>query len=351
LINGLMVMHPRDALMGAQASAGFLPVCDHYSGVEARMRKSLELQAQMTAEFGTCVFDVTLDCEDGAPVGGEFDHANMVAALANHARVATENVAKSVMIPAGRVAVRVHPVDHAAFEQDVETVVGQAGQALCHLMIPKVESVADVDRAVKAVDRAWPGPAGTKLPLHVLIESPAAVHRAFDIAAHPRVQSISFGLMDFVSSHAGAIPADGMSVAGQFTHPLVVRAKLEIASACHAHGKVPSHCVVTEFKDAAVLQSAARRAARELGYQRMWSIHPDQIRPILAAFTPDELEIEVASEIIGKAENAEWAPISFEGRLHDRASYRYFWQTLERAHQTGRTLPAAVQAYFVTTVH
>lgn len=82
-----MAKHPRDALMGAQASAGFLPVCDHYSGVEVRMRKSLELQAAMTAEFGTCVFDVTLDCEDGAPVGGEFDHANMVVALANHAQI------------------------------------------------------------------------------------------------------------------------------------------------------------------------------------------------------------------------------------------------------------------------
>jgi hypothetical protein len=71
----------------------------------------------------------------------------------------------------------------------------------------------------------------------------------------------------------------------------------------------------------------------------------------LAAFTPDEREIEVASEIIEKAENAEWAPISFEGRLHDRASYRYFWQTLERAHQTGRALPAGAQAYFATGVH
>lgn len=346
-----MAKHPRDALMGAQASAGFLPVCDHYSGVEVRMRKSLELQAAMTAEFGTCVFDVTLDCEDGAPVGGEFDHANMVVALANHAQIDIKKVAKPAVASTSRVAVRVHPVDHPVFEQDVETVVGKAGQALCHLMIPKVECVADVDRAVKAVDRAWPGPAGSKLALHVLIESPAAVHRAFDIAAHPRVQSLSFGLMDFVSAHAGAIPADGMSVSGQFTHPLVVRAKLEVSSACHAHGKVPSHCVVTEFKDAAVLQSAARRAARELGYQRMWSIHPDQIRPILAAFTPDEREIEVASEIIEKAENAEWAPISFEGRLHDRASYRYFWQTLERAHQTGRALPAGAQAYFATGVH
>jgi citrate lyase subunit beta / citryl-CoA lyase len=88
-----------------------------------------------------------------------------------------------------------------------------------------------------------------RLPLHVLIESPLAVHRAFDIAAHPRVQSLSFGLMDFVSAHGGAIPSDGMGVVGQFSHPLVLRAKLEIASACHAHGKVPSHCVVTEFKD------------------------------------------------------------------------------------------------------
>jgi citrate lyase subunit beta / citryl-CoA lyase len=345
-----MVMHPRDALMGAQASAGFLPVCDHYSGVEARMRKSLALQAEMTQELGICVFDVTLDCEDGAPVGGEFDHANMVVALVNHEKIAIKKIANSNPI-SPRVAVRVHPVNHPAFEQDVATVVGQAGTALCHLMIPKVESVADVDRAAQAVDRAGPGPAGAKLPLHVLIESPAAVHRAFDIAAHPRVQSISFGLMDFVSAHAGAIPADGMSVVGQFTHPLVVRAKLEIASACHAHGKVPSHCVVTEFKDTAVLQAAARRAAREMGYQRMWSIHPDQIRPIVAAFMPSPHEIEMASEIIIKAEGVTWAPISFGGRLHDRASYRYFWQTLERAHQTGQALPSEVRAYFAATSH
>lgn len=105
--------HPRDILLGAQASAGFLPVCDHYSGVEVRMRKSLQLQAEMTAEFGTCVFDVSLDCEDGAPVGGEHDHAQMVVALANEAQAS----ARKAALPATpRIAVRVHPVDHAAFE-------------------------------------------------------------------------------------------------------------------------------------------------------------------------------------------------------------------------------------------
>ena len=170
------------------------------------MRKSLQLQAEMADEFGACVFDVTLDCEDGAPVGGEAEHAALVSELALAAP------------PGARVAVRVHAVDHPAFEADVATVVGRAGHRWCHVMVPKVECVADVQRAVAAMDAAG----ATSLPLHVLIESPAAVHRAFDIAAHPRVQSLSFGLMDFVSAHGGAIPADGMGIQGQFTHPLVL---------------------------------------------------------------------------------------------------------------------------------
>ena len=294
------------------------------------MRKSLQLQAEMIEEFGACVFDVTLDCEDGAPVGGEADHAAMVVALVALAR----NKA--------RVAVRVHPVDHPAFEADIATIAGNVGHQLSHIMVPKVESLEDVITVEKALLAVHAG----HLPLHVLIESPAAVHRAFEIAAHPLVQSLSFGLMDFVSSHGGAIPAHGMSSQGQFTHPLVVRAKLEIASACHANSKTPSHCVVTEFNDAAAMTVAARRAFREFGYTRMWSIHPNQIRPILAAFAPTEDEIEDATKIIVAATREDWAPISFEGKLHDRASYRYYWQVLERAHQTGRVLPAESQIYF-----
>ena len=323
--------HPRDVLLGAQAGAVTLPVCDHYSGVEARMKKSLALQAEMADEFGACVFDVTLDCEDGAPVGGEAEHAALVAELALSAASGM------------RVAARVHPVDHPAFAGDIVTIAGRAGQRLCHIMVPKVESVADVVQAADALDAAG----AENLPLQVLIESPLAVRNAFDIAAHPRVQSLSFGLMDFVSAHAGAIPAEGMGAAGQFTHPLVVRAKLEIASAAHAFGKVPSHCVVTEFSDAAAMRAAAARAAREFGYTRMWSIHPSQIRPILEAFSPDEQQISTATKIIAAAARADWAPVTFDGALHDRASYRHFWQVLERAHATGRVLPTDAMGWFI----
>ncbi|MEN9688049.1 MAG: hypothetical protein RI998_46 [Pseudomonadota bacterium] len=322
--------HPRDVLQDAQAGVVTLPVCDHYSGVEARMRKSLQLQAEMTQEFGVCVFDVTLDCEDGAPVGGEAEHAALVTELALAAA------------PQARVAVRVHPVDHPAFAADVQTIAGQAGQRLCHIMLPKVESLADVELAVQAIDAAG----ATALPVHALIESPAAVHRAFDIASHPRLQSLSFGLMDFVSAHGGAIPANAMGSAGQFSHPLVVRAKLAIASACHAHGKVPSHSVVTEFSDAVAMENAARVASQTLGFTRMWSIHPSQIRPILQAMAPSEQDIAQSCEVLLAAQLADWAPISHAGQLHDRASYRYFWQVLQRAHATGRSLPTQAQAFF-----
>ncbi|HWI79065.1 MAG TPA: aldolase/citrate lyase family protein, partial [Ramlibacter sp.] len=266
----------------------------------------------------------------GAPVGGEAEHAALVTELALAAQ------------PGSRVAVRVHPVDHPAFEGDIATIAGRAGHRLVHVMLPKVERVEDVERASRALDAA-----GAKdLPLQGLIESPAAVHRAFDIAAHPRMQSLSFGLMDFVSAHGGAIPSEGMSLQGQFTHPLVVRAKLEISSACHAHGKVPSHGVVTEFRDQAAFRAAASRAANEFGYTRMWSIHPDQIRSIVEVFAPHANEIHKATQILRAAERADWAPISFDGKLEDRASYRYYWQVLERAHGTGRQLPEEAREWF-----
>ena len=312
------------------------------------MRKSLQLQAEMAEEFGACVFDVTLDCEDGAPVGGEAEQAHLVSELLRQSSPGSD---ASVDPRHLRRGARLHPVNHPAFAQDVAIIVGACAAKLSYIMVPKVESFIDVETALKAID-AHAGP--VTLPLHVLIESPAAVHHAFAIAAHPRVQSLSFGLMDFVSAHAGAIPSSAMGLRAisdtqaldQFNHPLVVRAKLEIASACHAHGKVPSHCVVTELRDTVALETAARVAATALGFTRMWSIHPDQIRPILRAFAPDPSEVDLAARILEKASAQEWAPIAIDGTLHDRASYRYFWQLLERAQHTGVAVPNEIRHFF-----
>ena len=325
-------VHPRDALFEpGEPVATPLPVCDHYSGVEARMRKSLALQAEMGP-----VFDVSLDGEDGAPVGGEIEHAHLCSELIT----GPDN-------RFGRVGARVQPVDHPRFEEVVDVLVRRAGQQVAYLMIPKPRGLADVQRAAQAVDAAAARHGLARvIPLHTLVETHGALREVQAIAAHPRIESVSFGLMDFVSAHRGAIPQAAMTAAGQFDHPLIVRAKLEIAAACHGQGKTPSHCVVTELKDMQQLQAAAEMACRALGYTRMWSIHPSQIRPIVEAFSPTAAEVDLAIEILLSARAAQWAPIRHLDQLHDRASYRYFWHLIDRAHRTGQPLPGEVRAAF-----
>jgi citrate lyase subunit beta/citryl-CoA lyase len=325
--------HPRDALFDPGEPAAIpLPVCDHYSGVEARMVKSLQLQAELGP-----VFDVTLDGEDGAPVGGELEHAHLMAELASGAGNRHN-----------RVGARLPAVEHPAFEAMLEVLLQRAGERWAYLTLPKPRGLDDLQRGIHAIDDAC-SRAGLPrtLPIHALVETHGALREAFAMAAHPRVECLSFGLMDFVSAHRGAIPQTAMGVKGQFEHPLVVRAKLEVAAACHAAGKTPSHCVVTEFKHKNALQDAATRACREFGYTRMWSIHPDQVRTIVDAFSPSTAEVDLAIEILQAAERAQWAPIRHrhngQDQLHDRASYRYFWHVLERARRTGQPLPEEVQ--------
>jgi citrate lyase subunit beta/citryl-CoA lyase len=329
-------IHPRQALFDAQHRPATLPVCDHYAGVEVRMRKSLALQTEMGAEAGRAVFDVTLDLEDGAPVGGEQEHAELVASLIK----GPENAW-------GRVGARVHPPGHPRFHEDLRTLIGQAGNELAYLMVPKVADFDDALAAIHAI-RAVEGECALAraIPVHMLIETHSALQDVGRIARLPGLESLSFGLMDFVSDHRGAIPASAMSAAGQFEHPLVVRAKLEIAAACHAAGITPSHCVVTEFKDKRALAKAATRATRELGYTRMWSIHPEQIPVIVESFAPVTAEIDDAIEIILAAQAAHWGPTQHRGVLHDRASYRHYWYVLERARLTGQPLPIEIEEAF-----
>ncbi len=292
------------------------------------MRKSMALQQELGP-----LFDITFDCEDGAAAGNEADHAQLIATLlcdeANKFK---------------RIGARVHDVDSVFFASDVAIICDAAALQLAYLVLPKANGVADVVRALALINRHAQAAGRAALPLHVLIETHGALHDVYAIAALPQVECLSFGIMDFVSAHYGAIPANAMRTPGQFSHPLVVRAKLDIAAACHAHGKVPSHNVTTEIKDSAVAANDAQRAAAEFGYTRMWSIHPDQIKPIIKAFTPRVSEVNEASNILTDARACAWGPIEQNGRLHDRASYRYYWTVLQRAKLAGLSLPDAAMA-------
>jgi citrate lyase subunit beta/citryl-CoA lyase len=322
---------PSTVLFAAGKPIPEIPAVDHYCGAEKLIRKALALQSQTGP-----LFDITCDCEDGAAAGREAAHAEMCAALIASA----DN-------RFGRVGLRIHDVSHPAWQAELDIVVGQAGARLPYVTLPKAGSAGDVARQIdylRALEQHHR--LSRPIPVHVLIESHGALRQVWQIAALPGVESIDFGLMDFVSDHCGAIPASAMQSPGQFEHPLVVRAKTEIAAAALASGVVPTHNVSTELRDASAIADDARRARREFGFLRMWSIHPNQIEPILEAFRPDFSEIEESLAILAQAQEADWGPIQHGGRLHDRASYRYYWALLKRARATGCPLPAEAAARF-----
>ncbi|MDP4027989.1 MAG: aldolase/citrate lyase family protein [Gallionella sp.] len=326
---------PSDVLYAGNRPFPMLAACEHFAGSEKLLNKALQIQAELAVD-GRAVFDITADCEDGAPAGKEHEHAAMIAA-----------VILSGTNRFDRIGVRIHDVRHPIWRDELEIVISQAGQRVAYIVLPKPESARDVATQIAALDelRNRCGIA-REIPVHVLIETPGALHEAWEIARLPHVEVLDFGLMDFVSAHHGAIPAAAMRSPGQFSHALVVRAKCAIAAAALGNGVVPSHNVTTEIRDADVVREDARRARQELGFLRMWSIHPNQIMPIVEAMRPDFAEVDEAAALLIAAQDAAWGPIQQEGKLHDRASYRYYWELLQRAQATGMNIPAEASRRF-----
>ena len=325
-------VHPGEALFQGEKPFPVIPSCEHFAGSEKLIAKALALQGELGP-----IFDVTCDCEDGAQAGQEKEHAEMVVRVldspANAHRMA---------------GVRIHDPTHPAWKQDVDVVVSGAGNALAYITIPKATSAAQVAEMIGYVEQvAARHGVRRQLPIHALVETHGALREADAIARLPGMQVLDFGLMDFVSGHHGAVPASAMRSPGQFEHRLLVRAKTEVVAAALANGIVPAHNVTLDLKNADQTHQDARRARHEFGFLRMWSIYPAQIRPIVDAMKPDYSEVQDGAAILLAAQAADWGPIQYQGELHDRATYRYYWEILQKARVTGVQIPAdAAKAFF-----
>ncbi len=330
-----MPSHPRDVLFNDGVALPVIPACEHFAGNEKFIRRAFE-QQRATAMNDVPLFDVLCDLEDGARAGNEAEAAHMVADLI----AGGDN-------RHGRAGVRVHDASHAHCMKDIEIVVRAAGSRLAYITLPKCDSRMDALKIASWINHVAEESGHRRIiPLHVMIETHNGLREVFDIVDLPQIQGVNLGIMDFISSHRGAIPAAAMSSPGQFEHPLIRRAKLEISAAALRAGAMPIHGITQEYRDPAVAESDARRARTEFGYLRQYSIHPDQIMPIVRGMRPDVDEIDEAAAILLAAQAAHWGPVGHKGKLHDRASFRYYWQLLDRAQRTGAALPADATAAF-----
>jgi citrate lyase subunit beta / citryl-CoA lyase len=326
------LVHPSEALFRGEKPFPVIPSCEHFAGSEKLIVKALEFQDKLGP-----VFDITCDCEDGAQAGKEKEHAEMVvrvlASPANKLRMA---------------GARIHDPTHPAWRQDVDILVSGAGAVLSYITIPKATTSAQVAEMILHIEQvAARHGVRRQIPIHALVETHGALQSAAEIARLPGMQVLDFGLMDFVSGHHGAIPAAAMRSPGQFEHRLLARAKTEVVAAALANGIVPAHNVTLDLKNADQTYQDAWRARHEFGFLRMWSIYPAQIPPIVEAMKPDYSEVRDGAAILLEAQRAEWGPIQYAGELHDRATYRYYWEVLQKAKVTGVEIPAeAANAFF-----
>jgi citrate lyase subunit beta/citryl-CoA lyase len=229
----------------------------------------------------------------------------------------------------------------------VDILLTKAGRDIAYITIPKVTSFGQAQAAASYVqETARRLGLGRTIALHILVETHGALRDVAQIATIANLEVLDFGLMDFVSGHHGAIAASQMRSPGQFEHKLIARAKAEVSAAALANGVVPAHNVCLNLKDADIVRQDAARARGEFGFQRMWSIYPAQIKPIVEAMQPAYEEVVDAAEILLAAQMADWGPTQYKGELHDRATYRYYWVVLEKAKATGMTLPEPAMRRF-----
>ncbi|MBL8032677.1 MAG: CoA ester lyase [Leptospiraceae bacterium] len=312
--------HPNDALFAGEKPFPVIATCEHFAGNEKMIMKAFSFQDEKGP-----VFDITQDCEDGAPTGQEKAHAEMIVRLTNSEHN-KHNMAGA----------RIHDYTSKYWKQDVDILVAGAGERLAYITIPKPTTYEQVKEMVEYIQAAAKK-AGIKreIPIHVLIETHGALRDVEKIATLPWLQVIDFGLMDFISGHHGAIALSNMKSPGQFDHKLLARAKANCVAAALANGVVPAHNVTLDLKNFEQTKADASRARNEFGFLRMWSIYPTQIDAIVEAMKPDLSEVKKGVAVLLAAQDAAWGPIQHEGELHDRATYRGFWTIVQRARLTG----------------
>ena len=323
--------HPNEALFEAGKSLPIIPTCEHFAGSEKLILKGFEMQNK----FGP-IFDITCDCEDGAETGKEVEHAQMIVRVVN-----------SDANPYAMAGTRIHDFSHADWKQDVDILVPGAGEKLAYITLPKSNSYEDAKTQIEYIQKVAKESGITReIPIHILIETHGSLKDVEKTATLPWLQVLDFGLMDFVSGYQGAIAASNMRSPGQFDHRLIAAAKAKVCQAAIQNHVIPCHNVTLDLKNPFQTYNDATRARNEFGFLRMWSIYPTQVQAIVDAMKPDFAEVESAQNILLAAQDANWGPIQYDGELHDRATYRYFWELVQRAHLTGAKLNPEVTSRF-----
>ncbi|MGF7153005.1 HpcH/HpaI aldolase/citrate lyase family protein [Novosphingobium gossypii] len=249
--------------------------------------------AKAIAKARTLPCDVViLDLEDAvAPDAKEEARAAAVAAVAEGGFGHRE------------VAIRVNGIDTEWGAADVAAVAGSNADAV---LVPKVDGPADIDRYDMALASA-----AADLQLWAMIETCSSVLSLEPIAAQARDTRLSLWIMgtnDLAKEMRAQLTPDRTPFL-----PFLSQA----VAAARMHGVAILDGVCNEFRDLDIFSAEARQG-RLFGFDGKSLIHPAQIDPCNAVFSPGEAELEWATSVIAAfalPENRGKGVIKVDGRM------------------------------------
>ncbi len=189
------------------------------------------------------------------------------------------------------------------------------------VFLPKAEGAADVTQLhhyLTALEAANGIPLGRTLIAALVTETAAAMFRTGDYAGtypgRERLVAMSWGAED-LSSALGAREQRGPD--GEYSHTYELARSLCLIGAAAA-GVAAIETVQPEFRDLEALAARARRV-RAQGFGGMLAIHPAQVDPINAAFTPSAAELAHARAVVQAfADHPGAGVVALEGAMLDR---------------------------------
>ncbi|GGB36944.1 CoA ester lyase [Tistrella bauzanensis] len=187
------------------------------------------------------------------------------------------------------------------------------------IMLPKAAGRHDVIRLghhLDAFEAAYGIDHGATHILSVATETPAAVLTLHSYAgpAIARLAAMTWGAED-LSAALGAV--SNRDASGGLD-PLYLTVRHLCLLAATAAGVDPVDTLWADYKDGEGLVASARAAAHA-GFRAKIAIHPDQVGPINAAFTPDAATIATAERIVAAFASADGAgTVGLDGRMLDR---------------------------------
>jgi citrate lyase subunit beta / citryl-CoA lyase len=198
---------------------------------------------------------------------------------------------------------RVNPLDTPWGHADLATA---ATLPIDAVLLPKVENAERVRLTIALLDSLGAPP---ELSLWCMIETPLGVLAAAEIAgASPRLGALVLGTSDLTKDLHARETRDRL--------PLMTALGLVLLAA-RAHGRAVLDGVYLDLADAEGFAAACRQG-RDLGFDGKTVIHPQQIGPANAAFTPTAEEVARARRIIAAyaaASAAGKGAARIEGRL------------------------------------